>query len=62
MMREERWAAVVWPDFDTAVRGTTKAPDGAVKDVERQGRMAAKKRTFILVQLRGEVEIRHELN
>jgi len=50
-MREERWAAaVVWPVFDTAVRGATKAPVGAVKDVERQGRIAANKRTFIFLR------------
>lgn len=33
------------------MRGATKAPDEAVKDVERHGRMAAKKRTFIVVVL-----------
>jgi hypothetical protein len=54
-MREERWAAAVWPVFDTAVRGATKAPVGAVKDVERQGRIAAKKRTFIFVVRGGQV-------
>ena len=49
MTREERCAAVKASLRETeAVRGATKAPNGAVNDIASAGRTAAKRKDFIV--------------